>query len=102
MPAGLHEQVKQFVEERGSYQSVDQLCREAAEAVIEGHRLTGKAGRGGRKEWKSANIPEEHYQKIQAWIKTGRTPYVSVDEAVRDAVRSILRDTIRKKSREKP
>jgi len=97
MPAGLHEQVKQFVEEGGSYQSVDQLCREAAKAIIQEHHLTGKAGRGGEKEWRSANIPAEHYEKIQAWIKTGKTPFVSVDEAVRDAVRSILRRNVRRK-----
>jgi len=102
MPATLQGQIRHFVEKSRVYQSVDQLCKEAAEAIIEEHHLTKNNGKEGRKEWKSANIPEEHYKKIQAWIKTGRTPYVSVDEAVRDAVRSILRNTIRKKSREKP
>ena len=97
MPAGLHEQVKQFVEESGSYQSVDQLCREAAETIIEKHRLTKNRGKEGGKEWKSANVPTEHYEKIQAWIRTGKTPYVSVDEAVRDAVRSILRGNMRRR-----
>jgi hypothetical protein len=90
MPAPLHEEIRRFVENSQAYESVDQLCREAAEALIKEHRLTGKAGKGGRKEWKSVNIPEEHYQKIQAWIKTGRAPYVSVDEAVRDAIRNVI------------
>ena len=92
MPATLQGQIRHFVEKSRAYQSVDQLCREAAEALIEEHRITGKAGREGEKEWKSANIPAEHYQKIQAWIRTGKTPYVSVDEAVRDAIRRIVEE----------
>jgi len=93
MPAPLHEEIKRFVEKSKAYRSVDQICREAAEALMKEHKIKEDNPSPGKSktEWKSANIPEEHYQKIQAWIHTGKTPYASVDEAIRNAVRSILR-----------
>ena len=94
MPAMLQEQIRHFVEKSRAYRSVDQLCKEAAEAIIEEHHLTKNTGKEGRKEWKSANIPIEHYKKIQAWIRTGKTPYVSVDEAVREAVRRAIKGEV--------
>jgi len=88
LPAPLHEQIKQHVENSNAYRSVDQLCREAAEALIQENNLTKTHASGRNKTvWKTANIPTEHYQKIHAWIKTGKAPYTSVNEALRDAIR---------------
>jgi len=72
---------------------VDQLCREAAEALMKEHKIKEDNPSPGksRTKWKSANIPAEHYQKIQAWIHTGKTPYASVDEAVRYAIRRTIK-----------
>ena len=92
MPEPLHKQIKRFVKKSREYKSVDQVCREATEAIIKEHRLTKYKNLGGKSKTKqkSANIPEENYLKIQTWIKTGKTPYISVDEAVRDAIRRTL------------
>ena len=71
---------------------MDQVCREATEAIIKEHHLTKFKNVGGKSKTaqKSANVPAEHYLKIQTWIRTGKTPYVSVDEAVRDAIRRTI------------
>ena len=92
MPAPLHEEIKRFVESSHSYQSVDQICREAAEALVKEHKIKEDNPSPGKSKtkWKSANIPVGQYQKIQAWTHTGKTPYASVDEAIRDAVRNII------------
>ena len=93
MPAPLHEKIKRFVENSHSYRSVDQVCREAAEALIKEHNLKDTNPKPGKSktEWKSANIPTGHFLKIQAWIHTGKTPYASVDEAIRAQIRKLLR-----------
>jgi len=92
MPAPLHDEIKRYIENSRTYRSVDQLCREAAEALMKEHKIKEDNPSPGKSKtkWKSANIPAEHYQKIQAWIHTGKTPYASVDEAIRNAVRRIL------------
>jgi len=93
MPAPLHEEVKRFVESSHSYRSVDQVCREATEKLIKEHNLADPGPSPGKSKtkWKSANIPAEHFQKVQAWIKTGKTPYASVDEAIRAAIRRTIK-----------
>lgn len=40
--------------------------------------------------YKSASVPAEDYNLIKKWVDSGKSPYVSVDEAYRDAVRNIL------------
>ena len=92
MPAPFHEQVRQYVGKSQDYRSMDQICREAAEALIKEHNLKDDNPLPGksRTKWKSANIPAEHYQKIQAWIQTGESPYTSVNEALRDAIRNTI------------
>jgi len=92
MPAPLHEQIKRYIENSQTYRSVDQVCREAAKILMKEHEIKEDKPSPGksRTRWKSANIPAEHYQKIQAWIHTGKTPYASVDEAIRDQIRRIL------------
>jgi len=98
MPAPLHEEIKRFVEKSKAYRSVDQICREAAEILIKEHNVKDDNPSPGRNKtrWKSANIPAEHYQKIQAWIQTGESPYTSVNEAIRDTIRSILRGDVQR------
>ncbi len=39
---------------------------------------------------KSASVPAEDYNLIKGWVDSGESPYVSVDEAYRDAIRNIL------------
>jgi len=92
MPAPLHDEIKRYVENSQIYRSVDQVCREAAEALMKEHKIKEDNPSPGksRTNWKTANIPAEHYQKIQAWIQTGKTPYASVDEAIRGAVRNMI------------
>lgn len=97
MPAPLHDEIKSFIEGSQIYRSVDQVCREAAEALIKEYDLKDDKSAPGKSktEWKSANIPLKHFLKIQAWIHTGKTPYASVDEAIRDAVRNIILRSLR-------
>ena len=40
--------------------------------------------------YKSASVPAEDYNLIKKWGDSGKSPYVSVDEAYRDAIRNIL------------
>jgi Arc/MetJ-type ribon-helix-helix transcriptional regulator len=40
--------------------------------------------------YKSVSVPAEDYNLIKKWVDSGKSPYVSVDEAYRDAVRNIL------------
>jgi len=40
--------------------------------------------------YKSASVPAEDYNLIKKWVDSGKSPYVSVDEAYRDAIRNIL------------
>ena len=42
------------------------------------------------KIYKSASVPTRDYDLIKKWVESGKSPYVSVDEAYRDAIRSIL------------
>jgi len=92
MPTPLHEEIKRFVENSHSYRSVDQVCREAAEILIKEHNLTDDKPSPGKSKtkWKSVNIPLKHFLKIQTWIHTGKTPYASVDEAIRSAIRRTI------------
>jgi len=92
MPEALHHQIRNYIKKSKDYQSIDQFCREATEKIIIMHNLI-KQEQGGEKKktkWKSANIPREDYIKIQSWIWTGTTLYVSVDEAIRSFIRRIL------------
>jgi len=43
-----------------------------------------------REFYKSASVPAEDYNLIKRWVDSGESPYVSVDEAYRDAIRNIL------------
>ena len=43
-----------------------------------------------REFYKSASVPAEDYNVIKKWVDSGESPYVSVDEAYRDAIRNIL------------
>ena len=43
-----------------------------------------------RKDYKSVSVPKEDYDIIKKWVDSGESPYVSTDEAYRDAVRNIL------------
>jgi len=38
----------------------------------------------------SVSVPAEDYDLIKQWVDGGEAPYVSVDEAYRDAIRNIL------------
>jgi len=40
--------------------------------------------------YRSVSVPAEDYDLIKAWVDMGESPYVSVDEAYRDAIRNIL------------
>jgi hypothetical protein len=40
--------------------------------------------------YKSASVPAESYNLIKKWVNIGESPYVSIDEAYRDAIRNIL------------
>ena len=40
--------------------------------------------------YKSASVPADNYNRIKKWVDSGQSPYVSVDEAYRDAIRNIL------------
>ena len=40
--------------------------------------------------YKSVSVPAEDYNCIKKWVDSGESPYVSVDEAYRDAIRNIL------------
>ena len=40
--------------------------------------------------YRSASVPAEDYNIIKMWVDSGESPYVSVDEAYRDAIRNIL------------
>jgi Arc/MetJ-type ribon-helix-helix transcriptional regulator len=40
--------------------------------------------------YKSASVPADDYNRIKKWVDSGQSPYVSVDEAYRDAIRNIL------------
>jgi len=92
MPAPLNDEIKRYIENSQTYRSVDQLCREAAETLMKEHKIKEDNPSPGKSKtkWKSANIPKEHYQKIQAWIHTGESPYTSVNEALRDQIRKII------------
>ena len=43
-----------------------------------------------REFYKSASVPAEEYSLIKRWVDSSESPYVSVDEAYRDAIRNIL------------
>ena len=43
-----------------------------------------------REFYKSASVPLEEYRLIKRWVDSSESPYVSVDEAYRDAIRNIL------------
>ncbi len=46
--------------------------------------------RSKKEFYKSASVPAEDYNLIKRWVDSGESPYVSVDEAYRDAIRNIL------------
>ena len=46
--------------------------------------------RSHRKFYKSVSVPAGDYNLIKTWVDLGEAPYVSVDEAYRDAIRNIL------------
>jgi len=43
-------------------------------------------------KWKTVQIPDEYYSRIQDYVKTGRSGYASVSEYVRDALRQKLKE----------
>lgn len=43
-----------------------------------------------RKSGKTVSVPADDYSLIKKWVDSGESPYVSVDEAYRDAIRNIL------------
>ncbi len=43
-----------------------------------------------RKSDKTVSVPAKDYNCIKEWVTSGKSPYVSVDEAYRDAIRNIL------------
>jgi len=43
------------------------------------------------KRYKNVSIPEELYNKLEELAKSGKTGYVSVSDAVKDAIRELLR-----------
>jgi Arc/MetJ-type ribon-helix-helix transcriptional regulator len=43
-----------------------------------------------RKSDKSLSVPVSDHNVLRDWINSGESPYVSVDEAYRDAIRNIL------------
>lgn len=43
-----------------------------------------------RKVYKTACVPARDFNLIKKWVDSGKSPYVSVDEAYRDAIRRIL------------
>ena len=45
-------------------------------------------------KWRTVQIPEEHYNQIISYIKSGIGGYASVSEYVRNAVRAQLRKDI--------
>jgi Arc/MetJ-type ribon-helix-helix transcriptional regulator len=47
--------------------------------------------------YKSVSVPAEDYNRIKKWVDSGKSPYVSVDEAYRDAIRNILYGRLPKK-----
>lgn len=46
--------------------------------------------RNHRRFYKSVSVPAGDYMLIKRWVNGGEAPYVSVDEAYRDAIRNIL------------
>ncbi len=48
------------------------------------------ARRRKNKIYKGASVPAEDYNLIKNWVDSGKSPYVSVDESYRDAIRNIL------------
>jgi len=48
------------------------------------------ARKGKTEFYKSASVSAEDYNLIKKWVDSGKSPYVSVDEAYRDAIRNIL------------
>ncbi|MCL2287668.1 MAG: hypothetical protein FWC33_00565 [Candidatus Bathyarchaeota archaeon] len=45
-----------------------------------------------RKSDKSVSVPASDHDLISAWIRSGKSHYVSTDEAYRDAIRDIIYD----------
>jgi Arc/MetJ-type ribon-helix-helix transcriptional regulator len=45
-------------------------------------------------KWKTVQIPEEYYNQIQDYVKTGRSGYTSVSEYVRNAIRAKLKEGV--------
>ena len=43
-----------------------------------------------REFYKSNSVPADDYNLIKRWVDSGESPYVSVDEAYRDAIRNVL------------
>ena len=46
--------------------------------------------RSRRRFYRSASVPAEDYNLINEWVDSGESPYVSADEAYRDAIRNVL------------
>jgi len=46
--------------------------------------------RSHKEFYKSISVPSDDYILIKRWVDSGESPYVSVDEAYRDAIRNIL------------
>lgn len=46
--------------------------------------------RNSSKFYKTVSVPAGDYELIKEWVNSGEAPYVSTDEAYRDAIRNIL------------
>jgi len=43
------------------------------------------------KRYRNVSLPEELYQKVEELVKSKKAGYVSVSDAIKDAVRELLR-----------
>ena len=44
-----------------------------------------------RKKYRNISVPEELYRKLEELVKSHKGGYVSVSDAVKDAIRKLLR-----------
>jgi len=52
--------------------------------------MPARKRKGKSKVYKTACVSARDFNLIKKWVDSGKSPYVSVDEAYRDAIRNIL------------